>query len=278
MLLDRWDGGAAGGEAFTAVVDSQQDVTHDSIPGGEKLPLEEARRIPPVPRLPRRAADLELATNLKALRNKAIRHSETGRRSLRQICGPMRTSKTMRSGSTPGGGWRIDRRLPTVGRSARLPGLHLRFTRRVHRGARLQRAAAQRLVQRAQRLLSGGRPAGGDAGHRLLGTYCRPGEGLFAVDPSSRRSRPSGPSMPTIRVTASAAREIAQRLVPGRNRASKTARGALGDMNARSIVNADDFGLTPGINAGIVAGASSRASLPAPASWCGSRRPRRRRE
>ena len=118
--------------------------------------------------------------------------------------GPARRRRSRRA--LRGAGWELVDPRAHLARPRRLPRLHPRLARRVHGREGHLRAAAQRLVQRPERLLPRGRQARRHAGHRLRRSSSRPAR---ASSPSRRSRRPSTrsrASTPTTPRTARAAR------------------------------------------------------------------------
>ncbi len=128
---------------------------------GRALHLEQAPRVPQVPRpaarAPGRRFELALSSCEPAEREMLAEH-----------------------------GWRVRDGLEVSTRDRPLPRLHRRLARRVHRRQGPERAPAHRLVQRPQRHLPRLGPAGGHPGHRLRQ---RPADRRGPASPSTRPTR-----------------------------------------------------------------------------------------
>ena len=100
------------------------------------------------------------------------------------------------------GGWGLVDPRPISADMAALPRFHRPFARRVHGGEGHLCPAEQRLVQRSQRLLSRGRPAGGDDAHRVQQILPGRAPACSSIRAMRRRSPASTRSPPTIPATA----------------------------------------------------------------------------
>ena len=146
---------AAPRERFTTVGNWRQpwrDVTFD----GRALQLEQAPRVPASSSTCPRRTGAAVRAGAVELRAR----------------GPARCSRST--------GWRVRARARLLDRRRRLPRLHRRLARRVHRRQGPERPAAHRLVQRPQRDLPRRRPAGDHARTPASATSSRPARACSA--------------------------------------------------------------------------------------------------